>query len=128
MPANARRKGKTGELDCAKFLRLLGYESARRGQQKSGGVDSPDVIVDELSNVHLEVKRNESLDLHKLNPVFQQAIRDSDGVKPWAVMWRRNREPWKLTFLNRDGQMVTEWEPGSIRAGLEYLNGWRLGE
>ena len=128
MPLNSRSKGSRGELEASKFLQLIGYPSARRGQQRAGGPDSPDVMVDELPNVHLEIKRNESLDLHKLQPVFAQAIRDCDGRRAWGVMWRRNREPWKLTFLNREGQMVTEWEPSQIKAGLEYLNDWRVSE
>ena len=40
---NSRTKGKRGELELAKALRLYGYD-ARRGQQYHGGADSPDVI------------------------------------------------------------------------------------
>lgn len=53
---NSRAKGKRGELEAVKFLRSLGF-TARRGQQFSGGPDSADVEVEELSNVYIEVKR-----------------------------------------------------------------------
>jgi hypothetical protein len=37
---NSRNKGKRGELEAAKFLASEGFP-ARRGQQFSGGADSP---------------------------------------------------------------------------------------
>ena len=52
---NGRQKGAQGEREFATVLKDLGIE-ARRGQQFSGGKDSPDVVAD-LTGVHFEVKR-----------------------------------------------------------------------
>jgi hypothetical protein len=55
---NSRNKGKRGELEAAKFLASEGFP-ARRGQQFSGGTDSPDVLCEALPRIHFEVKRTE---------------------------------------------------------------------
>jgi len=90
---NSRRKGKTGELEFAEFLRVQGFD-ARRGQQFAGGNDSPDVVSDALAWLHIEVKRVQHLNLAK---ACAQANRDAGG-KPWIVAHRRNREPWFITL------------------------------
>lgn len=85
---NSRSKGKRGELEIAAYLRERGHE-ARRGQQFSGGGDSPDVV-SSLTNIHLEVKRVEAG-----NPYvwLAQAIRDA-GQKMPVVVHKRNRQDW----------------------------------
>lgn len=86
---NSREKGKAGERDFAKFLRAHGVE-ARRGQQFSGGDDSPDVV-HAIDGVHFEVKRTERLELHA---ALKQAIIDApEGAMP-VVAHRRNRGDW----------------------------------
>ena len=81
-------KGKRGELEVARLLRLNGFE-ARRGQQFSGGGDSPDVDHN-IPEVHIEVKRTERL---RLYPAMEQAERDADGKIP-TVWHRANNKPW----------------------------------
>jgi hypothetical protein len=44
---NSRNKGKRGELEAAHMLTHEGFP-ARRGQQFSGGTDSPDVVCESL--------------------------------------------------------------------------------
>lgn len=85
---NSRHKGKCGELELAAFLRERGIQ-ARRGQQFSGGPDSPDVVTD-LAGVHFESKRCE-----RGNPYewLAQAIKDAAGKLP-VVAHRRNRQDW----------------------------------
>jgi len=90
---NSRQKGKRGELDFARLLRLNGFD-ARRGQQFAGGVESPDVVSSALDWLHIEVKRAEHLDL---TAACAQAARDAGG-KPWIVAHRRNRGPWFITL------------------------------
>ncbi len=87
MPINSRQKGAAAEREFAAFLREHGYE-ARRGQQFSGGNESPDVA----SNFpfHIEVKRTERF---SLNASMDQAKADADG-KPYIVAHRSNRRPW----------------------------------
>jgi len=90
---NSRRKGKVGEREFAALLRAHGFD-ARRGQQFAGGADSPDVVSQVLSWVHIEVKRVQDLNLAE---ACAQARRDCAG-KPWIVAHRRNREPWFITM------------------------------
>ncbi len=90
---NSRRKGKVGEQEFAALLRTHGFD-ARRGQQFSGGADSPDVVSQVLSWVHIEVKRVQDLNLAG---ACAQARRDCAG-KPWIVAHRRNREGWFITM------------------------------
>ena len=90
---NSRRKGKEGELQFASLLREHGFD-ARRGQQFSGGADSPDVVSDALAWLHVEVKRVQNLNL---TDACVQAEGDCGG-KPWIVAHRRNHAPWLITM------------------------------
>lgn len=86
---NSRQKGARAEREASKmWAELLGCE-ARRGQQFSGGADSPDVVTS-MQHIHLEVKRVE-----KGNPYdwMAQAVRDA-GPKLPIVLHRRNGEDW----------------------------------
>ena len=89
MAINSRQKGKRGEREWAKFLTSKGY-SARRGQQFSGGCDSPDVVCPSLP-FHWEVKRNEALDMYS---ALNQALYDSSPEKIPAVAYKKNRKNW----------------------------------
>lgn len=75
MSIDSRQKGAVGERELANYLKGRGVE-ARRGQQFSGGNDSPDVVVP-WPDVHLEVKRTERF---KLYDAIDQARRDSSGT------------------------------------------------
>lgn len=90
---NSRDKGKRGELEWRDVLRAEGFY-ARRGQQFSGSGDSPDVVCEELSWLHFEVKRVQRLNLQD---ACAQAEGDCAG-KPWAVAHRRNHAPWSVTI------------------------------
>lgn len=81
--------------------------SARRGQQFSGGSDSPDVVCEELAGIHWEVKRVERLNIED---AIAQAIRDAGSAKTPIVAHRKNRGEWLATVrlddlfkLLRDG-------------------------
>lgn len=86
---NSCRKGKTAEREFANLLTSMQL-AARRGQQFSGGTDSPDVICTELPDIHFEVKR-----VQAGNPYvwLNQATRDADHKVP-IVAHRRNGQPW----------------------------------
>jgi len=90
---NSRDKGKRGEREFAALLREHGFD-ARRGQQFSGGADSPDVMSDALAWLHVEVKRVQNLNL---TDACVQAEGDCGG-KPWIVAHRRNHSPWLITM------------------------------
>lgn len=86
---NSRQKGASGEREFAKVLRDANLD-ARRGQQFSGGTDSPDVVCPALTNVHFEVKRVEAGSLYEW---MEQAKRDAKEKLP-IVAHRRNRRDW----------------------------------
>lgn len=90
---NSRNKGKRGEREFASLLREHGFD-ARRGQQFSGGADSPDVVSEALAWLHVEVKRVQNLNL---TDACVQAEGDCGG-KPWIVAHRRNHAPWLITM------------------------------
>jgi Holliday junction resolvase len=96
MPLNSKAKGARGERLWRDELREAGF-TARRGQQYAGGTDSPDVMCDELSNLHMEVKFVESLNL---TAATEQAERDAEG-KPWIVAHKKTRSGWLVT-MTRD--------------------------
>jgi Holliday junction resolvase len=105
---NSRQKGKRGERLWRDELRAQGF-TARRGQQYAGGNESPDVVCNELSNLHMEVKFVENLNLDK---AYEQAMNDS-GAKHFIVAHKKNNKDWKVTMsadlffkIIRDGMEV----------------------
>lgn len=97
MTINSRQKGARGERELAEFLRDHGVE-ARRGQQFSGGTDSPDVV-SSLSGIHLECKRKESGNPYNW---LSQAISDAGGENIPVVAHRRNRQDWIVILRLED--------------------------
>ena len=90
---NSREKGKRGERQWRDELRANGYH-ARRGQQYAGNAESPDVICDELSWIHFEVKSVERLNIED---AMGQARRDGVGKTP-LVSHRRSHRRWLVTM------------------------------
>lgn len=94
---NSKQKGKVGEREIAKILKGYGYDT-RRGQQFSGLQGDADVVG--LPHIHIEVKRNERLNVQE---AMEQSKRDArEGEMP-TVMHRRNRTEWLVTMP------LTEW-------------------
>ncbi len=94
--ANSIEKGKAGEREVAALLKKHGFE-ARRGQQFSGGGDSPDVV-HSMEGFHIEVKRTEKLDLWE---AMAQANRDKKSGDDALVFHRKNGKPW-LVVMDAD--------------------------
>ncbi len=90
---NSREKGKRGERQWRDELRANGY-MARRGQQFAGSPDSPDVVCEELSWLHFEVKAVERLNIED---AMDQARRDA-GAKAPVVAHRRSFRRWLVTM------------------------------
>jgi Holliday junction resolvase len=84
---NSIQKGKQAEREVAHLLNSFGFE-ARRGQQFSGGGDSPDVVSD--LGLHIEVKRVEAFNLYK---AVDQAKRDC-GSTEYTVFHRKSNREW----------------------------------
>jgi Holliday junction resolvase len=89
MTINSRQKGARGERELAELIRAQGWE-ARRGQQFSGGTDSPDVVSSMPGNFHIECKRVEAGNLYLW---MEQAKRDA-GQKTPVVIHKRNGKEW----------------------------------
>ena len=87
----SRNKGKRYERELANYLSDNGFPS-RRGQQFSGGGDSPDVVSEEFP-FHIEAKRTERLMLYD---AMSQSIRDA-GDKPPCVIHRKNNSESMFT-------------------------------
>ena len=108
---NSRNKGKTGERQWRDVLRGAGFK-ARRGQQYSGGGDSPDVICEELNDVmHFEVKWVNKLNVSN---AIKQA-KDDCPVGKWRVVaHKKDREGWLVTMPAEDWiDLVKEWKERS---------------
>lgn len=93
MGALSRAKGKVGELEVAKLLREFGFE-ARRGQQFSGGNDSPDVV-HSMDGFHIEVKRTEKFALWD---AIDQANADKKKDEDFVIFHRKNKKPWVVVM------------------------------
>ena len=102
MAINSRSKGAAGERELAKILReTYGFENARRGQQFSGANGDADVV-GAFEGFHLEVKRNEHLNLYD---AYEQSVRDAKAesehkrsdIVP-TVFHRKNNKPWLVTM------------------------------
>lgn len=101
MAINSRAKGKAGELELAKILReTYGFEDARRSQQFSGKQGDADVVG--LPHLHLEVKRNERLNIYD---AYEQSVRDAKAENEFkqreaipTVFHRKNHKPWLVTM------------------------------
>lgn len=93
MGLHSKNKGKVGEREVAAVLKRHGFD-ARRGQQFSGGDDSPDVKHD-MEGFHIEVKRTERLNL---NAAIAQANEDKTDKETALVVHRSNRQPWLVTM------------------------------
>ena len=85
---NSRQKGAAAERELANILKEHGYD-ARRGQQFSGGTESPDVIG--LPGFHIEAKRVEAGNLYNW---LSQAKRDAGWANVPVVIHRRSNQPW----------------------------------
>jgi Holliday junction resolvase len=101
---NSKRKGQRGEREFAAVLASHGYE-ARRSQQYCGVAGDADLVVD-MPGVHFEVKRVETLNVHK---AFAQASKDArvTGDMP-VVAFKRNRGEWMVAMAAEDWLKLME--------------------
>jgi Holliday junction resolvase len=96
---NSRQKGARGERQWRDQLREAGY-TARRGQQFSGGTDSPDVVCEELGVFHFEVKCVQSLNVDRV--MREQASKDAGPHKLPVIAHRKDRSDWLVTVRAND--------------------------
>ena len=107
---NQRQKGARGERMWRDELREAGF-TARRGQQFCGGSDSPDVVCEELKNLHMEVK---FVEREAVRAWMAQAQRDAKDPEKAIVAHKTSRHPWLVT-------MPAELFFGLVRDGMDCL-------
>jgi hypothetical protein len=97
---NSRQKGARGERAAAAYLTTLGFVAARMGRNGYSAEDLDCRECPVLSRVHIEVKHDESFSIQgkALDDAVEQAMEGAGTIKPYAVLWKRNRHPWVLTF------------------------------
>ncbi len=105
MPINSKMKGKRGELEVAALLRGFGYE-ARRGQQFSGGGDSPDVV-HSVEGFHIEVKYTEAFNAYK---AMEQAENDCKEKDIPVVFFRKKRKRWMVMIEAKDFMRLVDFK------------------
>lgn len=98
----SREKGKRGEREASNLFKEYGHDT-KRGVQYHGGPDSPDVVG--LPDVHIEVKRVESLQLYK---ALDQSKEDSDEQDFPIVMHRKNNQDWVIIQPVEDWMLLYE--------------------
>ena len=96
---NSKQKGKRGELECANALRELGFLDVRRTCQYNGKETDSMADLIGIDGVHIEVKRNEHLNIFD---AVEQAIRDAKEGDTPTVFHRKNNKPWLVTMRIED--------------------------
>ena len=96
---NSKQKGKRNELAWAHILRDAGFKDARRGQQYRGAEDSPDVICQELSWFHFEVKSGKRINIWQ---ALDQAWADKGKEELPVVAAHKDREAWVVSMYAED--------------------------
>ena len=111
MACNSRQKGKRGELEAAHAINeVLPNARARRAQQYSGTESTADLIADGLPNLYLEVKRRQSMNLHK---VFDESEENCGSLAP-VVLHRKDNTEWLVTFKLEDLRDVVQQLRGAM--------------
>ena len=103
---NSKQKGKAGELEFAHECQKYGFENVHRTAQTNGKLEQSLADCEGLPDIHIEVKRVESLNIDK---AMEQSIRDLETKKEKkfpAVFHRKNRKPWKCTMLLEDWMTI----------------------
>ena len=100
MACNARRKGAAGELEAAHALNaVLPHAQCRRSQQFNGDKTAADLTCDGLPGVMFEVKRRQSMNIHKV--MAESLAHCTDAMLP-VILHRKDNEEWLLTIRLED--------------------------
>ena len=97
----SREKGKRGERAFCQFCKSEGYDNVHRTAQFRGNTGAAG-DVEGLPGIHVEVKRNERLNVLE---AMKQSVRDCEasgkGETP-IVAHRKNNSPWLITMRAED--------------------------
>jgi hypothetical protein len=108
MAINSRDKGARFEREVAQWFRDKLYDiDARRGQQFAGGTDSPDVILPNIPQLHIEAKMVERLNVYD---AMDQATRDAGKKIPAVFMRKKNKEMLMVIKATDITRFASMWE------------------
>ena len=99
---NSKQKGKRGELEFTHECKKYGFDDVYRTAQFNGKTEDSLGDCEGLEDIHVEVKRVESLNIDK---AMEQAVRDTEVKKERklpAVFHRKNNKQWKCTMYFSD--------------------------
>ena len=91
----SRDKGKRGEREVVNKLRDLGLD-AYAVRQYRGGPDSPDVLIRNIKEVSIEVKRVQTYSVNQLRAWMAKATKDAEWRRLVALFHRRNHTDWMV--------------------------------
>jgi hypothetical protein len=108
----SRAKGARGELEIRDLLRTHGWETAHRNFM-SGGAGGGDLI-EAIPDIHLEVKRCETLRLPQWWRQATESARPSDTI---VIAHRANMQPWlgSMALVELMCLPARSWFPSVIR-------------
>ncbi len=122
MACNSRLKGKNGELEAAHALNdVLPHAKARRAQQFAGHHTAADLVCEGLPGIMVEVKRKQSLNLHKtMDKSLEDCVEDQTPV----IIHRKDNCEWLLTVRLEDvpammWKFLREGTPGEKKQDVE---------
>ena len=100
MACNAKRKGSEGERQAAHALNaVLPHAKARRAQQFAGHHTAADLVCEGLPGIMVEVKRKQSLNLHK---TMDKSLEDCTEDQTPVILHRKDNCEWLLTVRLED--------------------------
>ena len=111
MSVNSRNKGKRGELEVVRMLATAGWPQARRSSDGRSQVERGD-IVRGPAGCHLEVRYREQI---RIVEWCHQAESEAHPTDRPVVIWRRSREPWRVSMLLDDWMPLAYQFEGGIR-------------
>ena len=111
MACDSKRKGSAGERQAAHALNaVLPHAQARRAQQFAGHHTAADLVCEGLDGVMVEVKRRQSMNIHKVMKESQAHC--TEAMLP-MILHRKDNEEWLLTIRLEDLPKALEKLKGS---------------
>ncbi len=126
MACNAKRKGSEGERQAAHALNaVLPHAKARRAQQYCGHSTAADLVCEGLPGIMVEVKRKQSLNLHK---TMDKSLEDCTEDQTPVILHRKDNCEWLLTVRLEDvpammWKFLKEGNPKGISKDVEPETG-----
>lgn len=117
MSINSRQKGARSEREFASMLRDEGWDTCTmRGCQNAGrdagGTVAPDIICEDLSAFHFEVKNRQK---GATREGYEQAARDAQPGQMPVYGFKKNNAEWLICLSFADFMRLTRELDESIR-------------